>query len=173
MGKAKFERNKPHCNIGTIGHVDHGKTSLTAAITKVLAKTGGATYLSVAGPVPGCRPAGSLRQPFIEPSCARYTRMQALGEQNCGQMFGQCSRVSFTRRCLQIPPAPSFGVSACRIHHCVKLSSRRIALDLLVEASSIQLSQPTDEALEHFVRRFSDCPHKAAIPATHLRLGRM
>ncbi len=44
MAKAKFQRNKPHCNIGTIGHVDHGKTSLTAAITKVLAKTGGATY---------------------------------------------------------------------------------------------------------------------------------
>ena len=44
MGKAKFERNKPHCNIGTIGHVDHGKTSLTAAITKVLAETGGATF---------------------------------------------------------------------------------------------------------------------------------
>jgi elongation factor Tu len=44
MGKAKFERDKPHCNIGTIGHVDHGKTSLTAAITKVLAETGGATY---------------------------------------------------------------------------------------------------------------------------------
>ena len=44
MGKAKFERNKPHCNIGTIGHVDHGKTSLTAAITKTLAKVGGATY---------------------------------------------------------------------------------------------------------------------------------
>src|SRR4249920_1954329 len=41
MTKAKFERNKPHCNIGTIGHVDHGKTSLTAAITKVLAKHGG------------------------------------------------------------------------------------------------------------------------------------
>ena len=38
MGKAKFERNKPHCNIGTIGHVDHGKTTLTAAITKVLAE---------------------------------------------------------------------------------------------------------------------------------------
>ena len=38
MAKAKFERNKPHCNIGTIGHVDHGKTSLTAAITKVLAE---------------------------------------------------------------------------------------------------------------------------------------
>ena len=44
MAKAKFERNKPHCNIGTIGHVDHGKTSLTAAITKVLAKSGGATF---------------------------------------------------------------------------------------------------------------------------------
>jgi len=44
MAKAKFERNKPHCNVGTIGHVDHGKTSLTAAITKVLAETGGATY---------------------------------------------------------------------------------------------------------------------------------
>jgi elongation factor Tu len=44
MTKAKFERTKPHCNIGTIGHVDHGKTSLTAAITKILAKTGGATY---------------------------------------------------------------------------------------------------------------------------------
>src|ERR1700690_4132705 len=44
MAKEKFARNKPHCNIGTIGHVDHGKTSLTAAITKVLAETGGATY---------------------------------------------------------------------------------------------------------------------------------
>ncbi|MCJ2121185.1 elongation factor Tu [Methylobacterium sp. J-077] len=44
MGKEKFARTKPHCNIGTIGHVDHGKTSLTAAITKVLAETGGATF---------------------------------------------------------------------------------------------------------------------------------
>ncbi len=44
MGKEKFERNKPHCNIGTIGHVDHGKTSLTAAITKVLAEQGGAEF---------------------------------------------------------------------------------------------------------------------------------
>ena len=44
MAKAKFARTKPHCNIGTIGHVDHGKTSLTAAITKVLAKSGGATF---------------------------------------------------------------------------------------------------------------------------------
>ena len=40
MSKEKFERNKPHCNIGTIGHVDHGKTTLTAAITKVLASKG-------------------------------------------------------------------------------------------------------------------------------------
>ena len=44
MAKEKFERNKPHCNIGTIGHVDHGKTSLTAAITKILAETGKAKY---------------------------------------------------------------------------------------------------------------------------------
>src|SRR5271154_2792315 len=42
MAKEKFNRTKPHCNIGTIGHVDHGKTSLTAAITKVLAEPGGA-----------------------------------------------------------------------------------------------------------------------------------
>jgi elongation factor Tu len=46
MAKAKFERNKPHCNIGTIGHVDHGKTSLTAAITKTLAESGGATFMA-------------------------------------------------------------------------------------------------------------------------------
>src|SRR3978361_1058847 len=46
MAKAKFERNKPHCNIGTIGHVDHGKTSLTAAITKILAESGGATAMA-------------------------------------------------------------------------------------------------------------------------------
>ena len=44
MGKARFERNKPHINIGTIGHVDHGKTTLTAAITKTLALKGGATF---------------------------------------------------------------------------------------------------------------------------------
>ena len=44
MAKEKFERNKPHCNIGTIGHVDHGKTSLTAAITKILSETGGAVF---------------------------------------------------------------------------------------------------------------------------------
>src|SRR5881398_1371767 len=44
MAKEKFSRTKPHCNVGTIGHVDHGKTSLTAAITKVLAESGGATY---------------------------------------------------------------------------------------------------------------------------------
>jgi len=46
MSKEKFERSKPHCNIGTIGHVDHGKTTLTAAITKVLAEAGGATALA-------------------------------------------------------------------------------------------------------------------------------
>jgi elongation factor Tu len=44
MAKAKFERTKPHCNVGTIGHVDHGKTTLTAAITKVLAESGGAEF---------------------------------------------------------------------------------------------------------------------------------
>src|SRR5215831_6502104 len=46
MSKEKFERTKPHVNVGTIGHVDHGKTTLTAAITKVLAKQGGASYLA-------------------------------------------------------------------------------------------------------------------------------
>ncbi len=44
MAKAKFERTKPHCNIGTIGHVDHGKTTLTSAITRILAEVGGAEY---------------------------------------------------------------------------------------------------------------------------------
>jgi elongation factor Tu len=44
MAKAKFERTKPHCNVGTIGHVDHGKTTLTAAITKILAEMGGADF---------------------------------------------------------------------------------------------------------------------------------
>jgi elongation factor Tu len=48
MAKEKFQRTKPHCNIGTIGHVDHGKTTLTAAITKILAKSGGATAKSYA-----------------------------------------------------------------------------------------------------------------------------
>ena len=45
MGKARFARTKPHCNIGTIGHIDHGKTTLTAAITKVMAETGGGTFV--------------------------------------------------------------------------------------------------------------------------------
>ncbi len=48
MAKEKFDRSKPHCNIGTIGHVDHGKTTLTAAITKVLVETGGATAMDYA-----------------------------------------------------------------------------------------------------------------------------
>jgi elongation factor Tu len=46
MAKAKFERTKPHCNVGTIGHIDHGKTTLTAAITKVLAEKGGAQFVA-------------------------------------------------------------------------------------------------------------------------------
>ena len=44
--KKKFERNKPHANVGTIGHVDHGKTTLTAAITKVLSEKGGAQFIA-------------------------------------------------------------------------------------------------------------------------------
>ncbi len=48
MSKEKFERNKPHCNIGTIGHVDHGKTTLTAAITMTLSKAGGGEAMSYA-----------------------------------------------------------------------------------------------------------------------------
>ncbi|MEC7094041.1 MAG: GTP-binding protein, partial [Candidatus Puniceispirillaceae bacterium] len=44
MSKEKFDRSKPHVNIGTIGHVDHGKTTLTAAITKVMAEAGGAEF---------------------------------------------------------------------------------------------------------------------------------
>ncbi|MDA1357939.1 MAG: GTP-binding protein, partial [Proteobacteria bacterium] len=45
MAKQKFERTKPHCNVGTIGHVDHGKTTLTAAITRVLGEAGGAVFV--------------------------------------------------------------------------------------------------------------------------------
>ena len=46
MSKEKFERNKPHVNVGTIGHVDHGKTTLTAALTKVMAETYGGTFVA-------------------------------------------------------------------------------------------------------------------------------
>jgi translation elongation factor EF-Tu-like GTPase len=46
MSKEKFERNKPHVNVGTIGHVDHGKTTLTAALTKVMAETYGGTFMA-------------------------------------------------------------------------------------------------------------------------------
>ena len=46
MSKEKFNRSKPHCNIGTIGHVDHGKTTLTAAITKVMSDKGGANFVA-------------------------------------------------------------------------------------------------------------------------------
>ena len=48
MSKEKFKRTKPHCNVGTIGHVDHGKTTLTAAITKILAESGGAEFIDFA-----------------------------------------------------------------------------------------------------------------------------
>ena len=46
MSKEKFERSKPHVNVGTIGHVDHGKTTLTAALTKVMAETYGGTFVA-------------------------------------------------------------------------------------------------------------------------------
>jgi elongation factor Tu len=46
MSKEKFERNKPHVNVGTIGHVDHGKTTLTAALTKVMAETHGGSFMA-------------------------------------------------------------------------------------------------------------------------------
>ncbi|HEY7671486.1 MAG TPA: GTP-binding protein, partial [Gammaproteobacteria bacterium] len=46
MTKAKFERKKPHVNVGTIGHVDHGKTTLTAALTKVMAEKYGGTFMA-------------------------------------------------------------------------------------------------------------------------------
>ncbi len=66
MAKEKFERTKPHCNIGTIGHVDHGKTTLTAAITMTLAKAGGAkamNYADIDAAPEGRRPAASRSTP--------------------------------------------------------------------------------------------------------------
>ncbi len=72
MGKAKFERTKPHVNVGTIGHVDHGKTTLTAAITEVQSKKGLAEYItfdrstrlrrSGSGGSPSRRPTWSTRR---------------------------------------------------------------------------------------------------------------
>ena len=61
MAKKKFERTKPHCNVGTIGHVDHGKTTLTAAITRVLAESGGAVFTAFdeIDKAPGSGPVGS------------------------------------------------------------------------------------------------------------------
>ena len=69
MAKAKFERNKPHVNIGTIGHVDHGKTSLTAAITKVLAETGREAILKLMAAVDEWIPTPErpLDKPFLMP----------------------------------------------------------------------------------------------------------
>ena len=67
MAKEKFSRNKPHCNIGTIGHVDHGKTSLTAAITKVLAETGGATLYGLRPDRQGAGGKGARHHDFDGP----------------------------------------------------------------------------------------------------------
>ncbi len=61
MAKQKFERTKPHCNVGTIGHVDHGKTTLTAAITKILSETGGAEFIEFESAITG----GSVPKEFI------------------------------------------------------------------------------------------------------------
>ena len=64
MAKEKFQRTKPHCNIGTIGHVDHGKTTLTAAITKILAETGNSIgAIQIAGT------AESSQLPFFVAAC--------------------------------------------------------------------------------------------------------
>ncbi len=74
MGKEKFSRSKPHCNIGTIGHVDHGKTSLTAAITKVLAETGGAAFTRLRR-----RSTTRLKKrPAVSPSTPRTLSMRRL-----------------------------------------------------------------------------------------------
>ena len=66
MAKQKFERNKPHCNVGTIGHVDHGKTTLTAALTKVsVAKGWTTTFVSYdRWPRPPSRKGGATRPRF-------------------------------------------------------------------------------------------------------------
>jgi translation elongation factor EF-Tu-like GTPase len=65
MSKAKFERTKPHVNVGTIGHVDHGKTTLTAALTKVMAETYGGTFMAYdqIDKAPGRRREGLRSQP--------------------------------------------------------------------------------------------------------------
>ena len=64
MAKAKFERTKPHCNIGTIGHVDHGKTTLTAAITKVLSEACGRRFRA---PDPDCSQCSGALPPYPLP----------------------------------------------------------------------------------------------------------
>ena len=72
MAKAHYERTKPHVNIGTIGHVDHGKTTLTAAITKVLAEEGKANFLDYTLQKP-CTPSIQTRQPTL-PAARRLSR---------------------------------------------------------------------------------------------------
>ena len=78
MAKAKFERSKPHCNIGTIGHVDHGKTTLTAAITKTLHErlgTGEAVAFENIDKAPEERERGVHEHPRREPG-GRYVRQR-------------------------------------------------------------------------------------------------
>ena len=85
MAKAKFERNKPHCNIGTIGHVDHGKTSLTAAITKVLAETGGGDVRRLSPTSTRRRKSASAASPFrprtssMRPTARHYAHVDCPG----------------------------------------------------------------------------------------------
>ena len=74
MAKAKFERNKPHCNIGTIGHVDHGKTTLTAAITKVMAASTGGTAVDVRQHRQGARRARARHHHLDRPRRVRDRR---------------------------------------------------------------------------------------------------
>ena len=76
MAKAKFERKKPHVNVGTIGHVDHGKTTLTAALTKVSADKGwGTKYISYDQVAKASESAASLRQGVRPPAWDTCTRM--------------------------------------------------------------------------------------------------
>ena len=78
MAKEKFERNKPHCNIGTIGHVDHGKTTLTAAITMVLAKASGGWFVKILERVDGIEPTYSAWKAAVLP--LYYTRPTHVSE---------------------------------------------------------------------------------------------
>ena len=94
MAKAKFERNKPHVNIGTIGHVDHGKTTLTAAITKVLAEKGCGEIRNAHQPPDGYDACGTECrgcQEWYFGSVRRAGRRDLTGEMLDGQLFGKSS----------------------------------------------------------------------------------